>query len=80
MAELKALQTDRKAAIENAEREARLLVQLAEAEEAEGRNYDPSIDFPPESWPLGFVFSRSKIKRQIEREERLSEARSVVYG
>ena len=25
-----------------------MLVQLAEAEEAEGRNYDPSIDFPPE--------------------------------
>jgi hypothetical protein len=38
------------------------------------------MDFPPESQPLGFVFSRSKIKRQIERDERLSEARSVVYG
>ncbi|HMF15185.1 MAG TPA: hypothetical protein VKE94_22880 [Gemmataceae bacterium] len=54
-----------------------MLVQLAEAEEAEGRNYDPSIDFPSESQPLGFVFSRSKIKRQLKRDERL---RSVVYG
>jgi hypothetical protein len=61
LAELKALQADRKAAIEKAEHEARLLVQLAEAEEAEGRNYDPSMDFPPESRPLGFVFSRSEI-------------------
>jgi hypothetical protein len=80
MAELKALQAERKDAIERAEHQARLLVQLAEAEEAEGRNYDPSIDFPPESSPLGFVFSRSKIKRQLEREDRLNEARSVVYG
>ncbi|HYK60300.1 MAG TPA: hypothetical protein VEV85_12790 [Bryobacteraceae bacterium] len=80
LAELKALQADRKAAIEKAEHEARLLVQLAEAEEAEGRNYDPSMDFPPESRPLGFVFSRSEIKRQLERQQRLSEARSIVYG
>ena len=56
LAELKALQADRKSAIEKAEHEARLLVQLAEAEEAEGRNYDPSMDFPPESRPLGSFF------------------------
>jgi hypothetical protein len=79
-AELKALQAVRKAASQDAEYEARLLVQLAEAEEAEGRNYDPAIDFPPESQPLGFVFSRSKIKRRLERDKRLSDARSLVYG
>ena len=39
-----------------------------------GRNSDPSNDFPPESQPLGFVFSRSKILRQIERDRRLSRA------
>jgi hypothetical protein len=72
MAELRALQAERKAAIERAETEARLLVQLPEAE---GGNYDPPPDFPPESQPLGFVFSRSKILRQIERGDRLNRAR-----
>jgi len=52
----------------------RLLVQLAEYE---GNNYDPADDFPPESQPLGFVFSRSKILREIERDSRLSRARAL---
>ncbi|HEY6346731.1 MAG TPA: hypothetical protein VIY49_35015 [Bryobacteraceae bacterium] len=68
-AELRALQAERKAAIERAEEEARLLVQLAEAE---GGDYDPATDFPPESQPLGFVFSRPAIQRQIDRKERLN--------
>jgi hypothetical protein len=77
----RALQAERKAAIEQAEKEARLLVQLAEAHsplvalcasnKAEGGNYDPANDFPPESQPLGFVFSRLEIQRQIERGQRL---------
>jgi hypothetical protein len=68
-AEFNALQTQRKAAIAKAEEEARLLVQLAEIE---GEDYDPADDFPPESQPLGFVFSRPAIQRQIERSQRLS--------
>jgi hypothetical protein len=70
-AELKALQAERKAAFAKAEEEARLLVKLAQSE---GDNHDPSIDFPPESQPLGFVFSRASIERQLERENRLHRA------
>jgi hypothetical protein len=53
-AELRSLQAERKAAIERAEEEARLLVQLAKTE----RGYDPATDFPPESQPLGFSRTR----------------------
>jgi hypothetical protein len=74
-AELNALQTQRKAAIAKAEEEARLLVQLAEAE---GGDYDPADDFPPESQPLGFVFSRPAIQRQIERSQRLGRALGLL--
>ena len=74
-AELRALQAERKAAIAKAEEEARLLVQLAEAE---GGDYDPADDFPPESQPLGFVFSRSAIQRQIDRDRRLSRALGLL--
>jgi hypothetical protein len=54
MAELRALQAERQAAVTRAEKEARLLLQLAEHE---GRNFDPAIDFPSGSQPPGFVFS-----------------------
>ena len=74
-AELNALQTQRKAAIAKAEEEARLLVQLAEAE---GGDYDPAVDFPPESQPIGFVFSRPAIQRQIERSQRLGRALGLL--
>jgi hypothetical protein len=73
-AELRALQAARKAAIAKAETEARLLVQLAEVQ---GGHYDPASDFPRESQPLGFVFSRSAALRQIERDSRLSRARAL---
>jgi hypothetical protein len=63
-AELRALQAERKAAVAQAEEEAMALVQLAQTE---GGDYDPAGDFPPESHPLGFVFSRPAIERQIER-------------
>jgi hypothetical protein len=72
MAEFRTLQSERKAAAAKVEQEARLLVQLAEAE---GGNYDPASDFPPESQPPGFVFSRPTIVRQIERGQRLDRAR-----
>ena len=52
-----------------------LLVQLAEAE---GGAYDPTDDFPPESQPPGFVFSRPAIQRQIERSQRLGRALSLL--
>jgi hypothetical protein len=70
-AELRALQAQRKAAIAQAEKEAIALVQLAQTE---GGDYDPSDDFPPESQPLGFVFSRPAIERQILRRDRLARA------
>jgi hypothetical protein len=70
-AELRALQAQRKAAIAQAETEAMALVQLAQTE---GGDYDPADDFPPESQPLGFVFSRPAIERQIERNRRLFRA------
>jgi hypothetical protein len=74
-AELRALQAERKAAVAKAEEEARLLVQLAEAE---GGDYDPADDFPPESQPVGFVFSRPAIQRQIERSQRLGRALGIL--
>jgi hypothetical protein len=71
MAELRTLQSERKAAVAQVEEEARLLVQLAAVE---GGNYDTAGDFPPESQPPGFVFSKSEIMRQIERGQRLNRA------
>jgi hypothetical protein len=74
-AELDARQAQRKAALAKAEEEARALVALAERE---GGNYDPTEDFPPESQPLGFVFSRPAIQRQIERSQRLGRALGLL--
>jgi hypothetical protein len=68
-AELRALQAQRKAAMAQAEEEAIALVQHAQFE---GEDYDPAEDFPPESQPLGFVFSKPAIERQIERRRRLA--------
>jgi hypothetical protein len=70
-AELRALQAERKAAIAQAEKEAMALVQLAQTE---GGDYDPADAFPPESQPLGFVFSRPAIERKIEHNRRLARA------
>jgi hypothetical protein len=73
-AELRALQTERKAAVAQAEKEAEALVRLAKAE---GGDYDPADDFPPESQPLGFVFSRPAIERRLERQNRLFRANLI---
>jgi hypothetical protein len=75
--ELRTLQAARKAAIEQAEEKARLLVQLAEYEAQHGRNYDPVNDFPPESCPPGFVFSRSAVLRRLESDKRLKQSREL---
>ena len=53
------------------------LVQLAEYEAKQGRNYDPSNDFPPESYPPGFVFSRSAVLRRLEVDKRLKQAQEL---
>ena len=79
MAELKGLQTERKAAIAEAEEKACLLVQLAEYEAQHGRNYNPANDFPPESQPLGFVFSRPAVLRRLEFDKRLKQARELNW-
>ncbi len=62
---LHALQAARRAAFEQALREAELL-----AEEARSRNqpYDPAPDFPRQN---GFAFSPAEITRQLERRRRL---------
>ena len=78
-AELRTLQTARKAAVEQAEEKARLLVELAEYEDRHGRNYDPSNDFPPESRPLGFVFSKSAVLGRIELGKRLKQAEELEW-
>src|SRR5215467_11856893 len=78
-AELRTLQTARKAGVEQAEEKARLLVELAEYEDRHGRNYDPSNDFPPESRPLGFVFSKSAVLGRIELDKRLKQAEELDW-
>ena len=77
MTELKAFQTERKEAVEQAEEKARLLVQLAQYEAEHGRNYDPSNDFPTESQPVGFVFSMPALLRRLEQDKRLKQARQL---
>jgi hypothetical protein len=76
-AELRTLQTQRKQAVAEAEEKARLLVQLAEYEAQHGRNYDPVNDFPSESQPLGFVFSRPAVLGRLEFDKRLKQAREL---
>jgi hypothetical protein len=68
-AELEARQAQRKAAIAAAEAEAVALVIHAEGQDGK---YDPADDFPPESQPPGFVFSRPAIERLIQRSRRLN--------
>ena len=75
-AQLKALQTDRKAAHEKAMGQAALFVEHAESQE---EIYEPADDFIPASEWGGFVFSAPEIARRREREERLQEARDYHY-
>ena len=71
IAELNRLQTERRAAHAAALEYALLLAQQALAE---GRAYDPSHDFPAH---LGFAFSAPEIKRQLDRRNRLQQARAL---
>ncbi len=79
MAELRALQAQRQQAVAEAEEKARLLVQLAQYEAERGRNYDPASDFPPESQPLGLVFSKPAVLRRLQLDRRLTQAREIVW-
>ena len=72
MNELNRLQTERKAAHQQALEEAMLLAQLALSK---GQTYDPAIDFPPER---GFGFSASQLNAFIDRKNRLEEARALA--
>ncbi len=72
MAELRALQIERKAAHQQVLEEAHLLAQLATMKD---EKYDPSQDFPSKSPEIGSDFSTAGITRQIARTQRLTEAR-----
>jgi hypothetical protein len=72
MAELRALQEVRKAAHQEALKDAQLLAQLAYMKNEE---YDPADYFPPEMLQNGSDFSPASINRLILRKRRLKEAR-----
>jgi hypothetical protein len=69
---LEAMQAKRKAAHAQAQEEAILLTQLAEAN---GETYDPAPDFPSSGAAGQFVYSAPEIKRLIARAARLSDAK-----
>jgi hypothetical protein len=69
---LESLQAKRKAAHAQAQEEAILLTQLAEAN---GETYDPAPDFPSTGAAGQFVYSRPEIARLIARASRLSDAK-----
>ncbi len=70
MAELRKLQTERKAALQQAIEEAALLSQLAENE---GQTYNPAESFQPR----GFAFSADEMARMVRRHRRLDEAKKL---
>jgi hypothetical protein len=72
MAQLRTLRAERKAARQQALEEAQLLAQLAYSK---GEKYDPARDFPPEILQIGSDFSSVGIRRLINRNQRLNEAR-----
>ena len=72
-ADLKALQSDRKAACQNARDEAILLTKLASAK---GNAFDPALHFGPPETCGGFVYSSDEIMRAIIRADKLEEARA----
>jgi hypothetical protein len=71
-AQLKTLQTERKAAYEKAAEQATQLVELAEAME---ETYEPGEDFEPASAYGRFAFSADEILRRRERAAHLRAAR-----
>jgi hypothetical protein len=71
--ELKALQSERKAAFAAAQEQAILLTQLAHLKR---ETYEPGADFEPASGHGGFAYSVPEIARVISRARRLEEARA----
>ena len=71
-AHLDALQAKRNAAHAQAQEEAILLTQLAEAN---GETYNPASDFPSTGTAGEFVYSAPEIKRLIARASRLGDAK-----
>src|ERR1700683_2401414 len=72
MSQLRTLRAERKAVHQQALEEAQLLAQLAYSK---GESYDPARDFPPEILQIGSDFSSAGIRRLIDRNHRLNEAR-----
>jgi len=72
-AELKLMQSQRKAAYAKAQEEAILLTKLAAAK---GNSFDPAHHFGPPESHGGFVYSPDEIRRLIVRQDRLDEARA----
>lgn len=73
-AKLEAMQAERKAAQADAREEAVLLTQLADLE---SKIYEPGGDFLPASDYGGFVYSGSEIRALIDRNRRLTDAKSL---
>jgi hypothetical protein len=68
---------ERKAVHQQALEEAQLLAQLAYSK---GEKYDPASDFPPEILQIGSDFSSAGIRRLIDRNQRLNQARHLFMG
>jgi len=47
---------------------------------SKGEKYDPANDFPPEILQIGSDFSSAGIRRLIDRNQRLSQARHLLVG
>jgi hypothetical protein len=77
MAQLAALQTQRREARQKALEEAQLLAQLAYMRD---QPYDPAPDFPPEASEFGSEFSTGVINALIGRNQRLREARYYEFS
>ena len=75
MIELRALRAERKAARDQALEEVQLLAQHAQSK---GEKYDPAADFPPEFFKGDSDFSTAAIARQIDRNQRLNDARDYA--
>ncbi len=76
-AELKSLQSQRKAAYDKAKKEAMLLTMLGNEK---GQKPDATKDFPPPEQAGGFVYCFEEIKAELLRAMRLEEARSRFPG
>jgi hypothetical protein len=75
MLQLRTLRAERQAARQQALEEAQLLAQLAYSK---GEKYDPARDFPPEILAIGSDFSSAGIRRLVNRNQRLSDARHLL--